>query len=101
MASLLLAAGEPGHRRSLPHARVMLHQPSGGAQGQASDIAIQAKEILKMRGMLNGLYVSHTGQQLKKVEEALERDYFLSATESKEFGLIDEVIEKRPPPAEE
>jgi ATP-dependent Clp protease protease subunit len=76
----------------------MLHQPSGGAQGQASDIAIQAKEILKMREMLNGLYVHHTGQELKTVEDALERDYFLTASESKDFGLIDEVIEKRPPP---
>jgi ATP-dependent Clp protease, protease subunit len=97
MASLLLSAGEKGHRRSLPHARVMLHQPSGGAQGQASDIAIQAKEILKMRDLLNNLYVQHTGQESRKIEEALERDYFLSAPEAQQFGIIDEVIAKRMP----
>lgn len=96
MASLLLAAGEPGARRALPHARVMLHQPSGGAQGQASDIAIQAKEILKMRDMLNGLYVKHTGLDAPKIEEALERDFFLTADEAKSFGVVDEVLEKRP-----
>lgn len=97
MASLLLAAGEAGHRRSLPHSRVMLHQPSGGAQGQASDIAIAAKEILKMRELLNGLYVRHTGQESQRVEEVLERDYFMSATEAQRFGIVDEVIEQRPP----
>ncbi|KAL4448540.1 hypothetical protein ABPG75_005759 [Micractinium tetrahymenae] len=97
MASLLLAAGETGHRRSLPHSRVMLHQPSGGAQGQASDIAIAAKEILKMRELLNGLYVRHTGQEPQRVEEVLERDYFMSADEARRFGIVDEVIEQRPP----
>lgn len=96
MASLLLAAGEPGHRRTLPHARVMLHQPSGGAQGQASDIEIHAREILKMRNTLNGLYQKHTGQALDRIERALERDYFMTGTEAKEFGVVDEVIERRP-----
>ncbi|GAB4817487.1 hypothetical protein N2152v2_004533 [Parachlorella kessleri] len=101
MASLLLAAGAEGHRKSLPHTRVMLHQPSGGAQGQASDIAIQAKEILKMRDMLNGLYVKHTGQDRQRVEEVLERDFFMSAEEAREFGIVDEVILGRPKEAEE
>ncbi|KAI3426189.1 hypothetical protein D9Q98_008566 [Chlorella vulgaris] len=96
MASLLLAAGEVGHRRSLPHSRVMLHQPSGGAQGQASDIAIAAKEILKMRDLLNKLYVKHTGQEPARVEDVLERDFFMSAPEAREFGIVDEVIEQRP-----
>ncbi|PSC73393.1 ATP-dependent Clp protease proteolytic subunit [Micractinium conductrix] len=96
MASLLLAAGEKGHRRTLPHSRVMLHQPSGGAQGQASDIAIAAKEILKMRELLNGLYVKHTGQDAARVEEVLERDFFMSAPEAKDFGIVDEVIAQRP-----
>lgn len=95
MASLLLAAGEPGHRRSLPHSRIMLHQPSGGAQGQASDIAIHAEEILKMRDLLNRLYNKHTGQAVEEVAKNLERDKFLSSMEAKNFGLIDEVIEKR------
>eukprot|EP00887_Chlorella_sp_A99_P004222 scaffold15.g4222.t1 len=99
MASLLLAAGAPGQRRSLPHSRVMLHQPSGGAQGQASDIAIQAKEILKTRDMLNALYVRHTGQPAARIEDCLERDYFMSAVEAAEFGIVDEVIERRPPEA--
>lgn len=96
MASLILAAGENGHRRSLPHARVMLHQPSGGAQGQASDIEIHAKEILKMRDMLNELYKRHTSQPLNKISRALERDYFMNAEEAKAFGIVDEVIDKRP-----
>ncbi|KAL4423094.1 hypothetical protein ABPG77_005899 [Micractinium sp. CCAP 211/92] len=91
MASLLLAAGEDGHRRSLPHS------PSGGAQGQASDIAIAAKEILKMRELLNGLYVRHTGQEPQRVEDVLERDFFMSAAEARDFGIVDEVIEQRPP----
>ncbi|EFN56134.1 hypothetical protein CHLNCDRAFT_56121 [Chlorella variabilis] len=96
MASLLLAAGEAGQRRSLPHSRVMVHQPSGGARGQATDIAIAAKEILKMRELLNGLYVKHTGQTAQRVEEVLERDFFMSAPEAREFGIVDEVIEQRP-----
>lgn len=96
MGSLLLAAGEPGHRRSLPNSRIMLHQPSGGASGQASDIAIQAKEILALRSRLNQLYVKHTGKTAEEIEDALERDYFLSPEEAVNFGVIDEVIEKRP-----
>ncbi|KAK2080855.1 ATP-dependent Clp protease proteolytic subunit 2, mitochondrial [Prototheca wickerhamii] len=95
MASLLVAAGAPGQRRSLPHSRIMLHQPSGGAQGQASDIAIHAKEILKMREMLNGLYVHHTGQSKKRIEDTLERDYFMNADEALAFGVVDEVVRPR------
>jgi ATP-dependent Clp protease, protease subunit len=96
MASLLLAAGAPGHRRSLPHSRIMLHQPSGGAQGQATDIEIQAREILKMRDVLNGLYNYHTSQPVEKISQALERDFFMNAEEAKEFGIVDEVIQTRP-----
>lgn len=96
MASLLLAAGAPGERRSLPNARVMVHQPSGGASGQASDIAIHAREILDMRSRLNKLYVKHTGASLETIEQSMERDKFLSPEEAKKFGLIDEVIETRP-----
>ena len=100
MGSLLLAAGEPGMRYALPHARVMVHQPSGGFQGQASDIERHAKEILDLRHRLNQIYVNHTGQPLEKIEEALERDNFLTAEAARDFGLIDEVIEKRLAPAE-
>jgi ATP-dependent Clp protease protease subunit len=96
MASLLLAAGEPGHRRTLPHSRIMLHQPSGGAQGQATDIEIQAREILKVRDTLNGLYKRHTAQPLDKISRALERDFFMTAEEAQEFGIVDEVIAQRP-----
>lgn len=96
MGSLLLAAGEPGQRYSLPNARVMVHQPSGGAQGQATDIEIQAREILKLRTRLNEIYVNHTGQKIEAIEEALERDRFMSPEEAKEFGLIDEVVNTRP-----
>ncbi|KAJ4812097.1 ATP-dependent Clp protease proteolytic subunit [Rhynchospora pubera] len=96
MGSLLLAAGAPGERRCLPNARVMIHQPSGGAQGQATDIAIQAKEILKVRDRLNKIYQKHTGQPLDKIEQCMERDLFMSPEEAKEFGLIDEIIEHRP-----
>lgn len=95
MGSLLLAAGEPGMRYALPNARIMVHQPSGGFQGQASDIERHAREILDLRDRLNKVYVNHTGQKLEKIEEALERDTFLTADEAKEFGLIDEVINKR------
>lgn len=95
MGSLLLAAGEPGMRYALPNARIMVHQPSGGFQGQASDIERHAREILDLRDRLNKVYVKHTSQKLEKIEEALERDTFLTAQESKDFGLIDEVIEKR------
>jgi ATP-dependent Clp protease protease subunit len=96
MGSLLLAAGTPGKRFSLPNSRVMLHQPSGGAQGQAADIEIQAREILKLRARLNDIYVQHTGQTLDTIEATMERDTFMSAHEAKTFGLIDEVVERRP-----
>ncbi len=98
MGSLLLAAGEPGQRYSLPNSRIMVHQPSGGAQGQATDIEIQAKEILSLRERLNGIYVKHTGQNLEHIQEALERDKFMSPDEAKEFGLIDKIFDKRPLP---
>ena len=96
MGSLLLTAGAKGKRFALPNSRIMIHQPSGGAQGQATDIEIQAREILRMRARLNEIYVEHTGQKLKAIEEAMERDNFMSAEEAKKFGLIDEVVEKRP-----
>jgi len=100
MGSFLLAAGEPGMRVALKNARIMIHQPSGGAQGQATDIEIQAKEILRVRHAMNELYVKHTGQTLDVIERAMERDKFLSAEEAKVFGLIDEVVETRPTPLE-
>ncbi|AWK87189.1 ATP-dependent Clp endopeptidase proteolytic subunit ClpP [Azospirillum thermophilum] len=96
MGSLLLAAGAPGKRFSLPNSRIMVHQPSGGAQGQAADIEIQAQEILKLRSRLNDIYARHTGQSLDVIEAAMERDKFMSPEEAKAFGLIDEVVEKRP-----
>ncbi|MBS4045801.1 MAG: ATP-dependent Clp endopeptidase proteolytic subunit ClpP [Alphaproteobacteria bacterium] len=99
MGSLLLAAGEKGKRFALPNARIMVHQPSGGFQGQAADIEIHAKEILDMRSRLNGIYAKHTGQSLDKIEAAMERDRFLTPTEAKEFGLVDEVVERRAEPA--
>ena len=95
MGSLLLCAGEKGMRYALPNARIMVHQPSGGFQGQASDIMIHAQEILNIRKRLNEIYVKHTGQPIKKIEEALERDQFFTADGAKEFGLVDKVIEKR------
>jgi ATP-dependent Clp protease protease subunit len=94
--SLLLTAGAKGKRFALPNARVMVHQPSGGAQGQATDIEIQAREILKLRERLNQIYVECTGQKLSDIENAMERDRFMSAEEAKTFGLIDAVVEKRP-----
>lgn len=94
--SMLLMAGAAGKRYSLPNARIMVHQPSGGARGQATDIEIQAKEILRLREMLNGLYVKHCGQKLAAVERAMERDNFMSPEEAKKFGLIDHVVEKHP-----
>ncbi len=100
MGSFLLAAGEPGMRVALTNARVMVHQPSGGAQGQATDIEIQAREILRTRQTMNELYAKHTGQDIDVIERAMERDKFLSAAEAKEFGLIDEVMDKRPSPIE-
>ncbi|MFV0322158.1 MAG: ATP-dependent Clp protease proteolytic subunit [Alphaproteobacteria bacterium] len=95
MGSLLLAAGAEGRRVSLPNARIMVHQPSGGAQGQATDIEIQAKEILSLRKRLNQIYVKHTGQKIAVIEKALERDNFMSAEEALKFGLIDKIVEKR------
>jgi ATP-dependent Clp protease protease subunit len=96
MGSLLLAAGAKGLRFALPNARVMVHQPSGGFQGQATDIMLHAQEILNLKRRLNEIYVRHTGQPIKKIEDALERDFFLTAEAAKEFGLIDQVLEKRP-----
>ncbi len=95
MGSLLLTAGEEGMRFALPHARVMLHQPSGGAQGQATDIEIQAREILALRERLNNIYVKHTGQTYETIEKSLDRDNFMTAERAKEFGLIDQVVSKR------
>ncbi len=95
MGSLLLCAGAKGARMALPNARIMVHQPSGGFQGQASDIARHAEDIVKMKRRLNEMYVQHTGQDYDKIEKTLDRDHFMTADEAKEFGLIDEVIEKR------
>lgn len=96
MGSLLLSAGAPGKRYSLPNSRIMVHQPSGGFQGQATDIEIHAREILALRSRLNNIYVEHTGQPLDVIEQAMERDKFMTATDAKEFGLVDEVVERRP-----
>jgi ATP-dependent Clp protease, protease subunit len=96
MGSLLLAAGAKDMRFALPNARIMVHQPSGGFQGQATDIMLHAQEILNLKRRLNEIYVKHTGQPLKKIEDALERDMFLTAEMARDFGLIDRVIEKRP-----
>ncbi len=98
MGSLLLAAGAKGKRFSLPNSRIMVHQPSGGAQGQASDIEIQAREILRMRQRLNEIYVEHTGKTLNEIKKAMDRDNFMEANDAKAFGLIDEVVDKRPEP---
>lgn len=96
MGSLLLTAGAEGKRYALPNSRVMVHQPHGGAQGQATDIEIQAQEILRLREALNDIYVKHTGQSLSVIEDALERDKFMSAEEALEFGILDKVVEERP-----
>ena len=96
MGSLLLAAGADKKRYALPSARIMIHQPSGGAQGQAADIEIQAREILALRARLNGIYAKHTKQQIEVIERAMDRDKFMTPDEAKEFGLIDEVFFKRP-----
>src|ERR1700686_2919171 len=96
MSSLLLAAGKKGMRFALPNSRIMLHQPSGGFEGQATDIMVHAQEILNLKKRLNQIYVHHTGQPLKKIEDALERDYFLTAEMAVEFGVVDKVIDKRP-----
>src|SRR5690242_11740922 len=95
MGSFLLAAGRPGKRSALPHSRIMIHQPSGGAQGTAADIEIQAKEILYLRGKMNELYSKHTGQKLEVIERDMDRDRFMSAEEAKAYGLIDHVIERK------
>ena len=96
MGSLLLCSGAKGKRYSLPHSRIMMHQPSGGTQGQATDIEIQAKEILLLRERLNNIYVENTGQKLSVIEDAVERDNFMSPEESVKFGIIDEVVTSRP-----
>jgi ATP-dependent Clp protease protease subunit len=96
MGALLLAAGDAGKRFALPNSRVMIHQPMGGFQGQASDIEIHAKEILKTRDRLNKIYVKHTGQDLKTIEDVMERDRFMTPEEAKAFGLVDEVLAQRP-----
>ena len=95
MGSLLLSAGSPGKRFSLPNARIMVHQPSGGFQGQASDIERHAQEILSLRSRLNDIYVKHTGQNLKTIEKALDRDTFMTSDDAMKFGLIDKVVENR------
>lgn len=97
MGSLLLAGGAKGKRYTLPNSRVMIHQPSGGVQGQAADIEIQAREILALRQRLNDIYVKHTGRKLPEIETAMERDKFMSAHEAKEFGIVDEVVTSRTP----
>ncbi len=96
MGSLLLAAGKAGMRFALPNARIMLHQPSGGFQGQATDIMLHAQEILNIKKRLNDIYVKHTGQALKKIEDALERDYFLTGEMAVEWGVVDKVLDRRP-----
>ncbi len=101
MGSLLLTAGAKGKRYSLPNSRIMIHQPSGGVQGQATDIEIQAREILSLRKRLNEIYVTHTGQTLDMIEKSVERDKFLSPDEARAFGLIDEVVYNRPPRPED
>ncbi len=95
MAAVLLAAGAPGKRFALPYARIMIHQPSGGSQGQATDIEIQAKEILRMKDILNRILVQHTGQPLKRIAADTDRDFFMSAEEAVRYGLVDRVIDKR------
>jgi ATP-dependent Clp protease protease subunit len=101
MGSLLLAGGTPGCRFALPNSRIMLHQPSGGAQGMAADIDIQAREILRTRANLNRLYVHHTGQELSEIERVMDRDYFLDVHQAKKFGVIDQVLDKRHRDAED
>ncbi|MCP3141788.1 ATP-dependent Clp endopeptidase proteolytic subunit ClpP [Pyxidicoccus xibeiensis] len=95
MGALLLLAGAKGKRYALPNSRIMIHQPLGGAQGQATDIDIQAKEILRLRAYINGLIVKHTGHTIERIEKDTERDYFMSAEDARQYGLIDEVVEKQ------
>ncbi|MEW6494428.1 MAG: ATP-dependent Clp protease proteolytic subunit, partial [Cyanobacteriota bacterium] len=97
MGSFLLAAGKKGKRLALPHSRIMIHQPSGGTRGQASDIEIEAREILRIRHQLNEIYARNTGQSIEKIEKDMDRDFFMSAQEALEYGLIDRVIEERSP----
>jgi len=96
MGSLLLAAGQKGQRFALPNVRILVHQPKGGFEGQATDIMLHAQEILNLKKRLNAIYMKHTGQPLQKIEDALERDYFMTAEMAKDFGLVDKVIDKRP-----
>ncbi len=100
MGSLLLAAGEKGMRFALPNARIMVHQPSGGFQGQATDISIHAKEILELKDRLNKIYVHHTGQDIKTVEDALERDNFMTPENARDWGIVDEIVKSRPKDAD-
>jgi len=95
MAALLLCAGEKGMRYALPHSRILIHQPLGGAQGQATDIGIQAREILRLREDLNGILAGHTGQSMERIEKDTERDYFMTAKEAQEYGIIDTIMVKR------
>lgn len=95
MAAVLLAAGTKGKRYALPHARIMLHQPLGGAQGQATDINIQAKEIMRLRALINEILVKHTGQSLERIEKDTDRDFYMTAEDAKEYGIVDEVISRR------
>ncbi len=95
MAAVLLAAGEKGKRYALPHARILIHQPLGGFQGQATEVEIQAREILRLRGVLNDILAKHTGQPLRRIEEDTERDFYMSSEDAKEYGIIDKVIQGR------
>jgi len=95
MAALLLCAGEKGKRYALPHSRILIHQPLGGAQGQATDIGIQAREILRLREDLNGILAGHTGQSMERIEKDTERDYFMTSKEAQEYGIIDTIMFKR------
>jgi ATP-dependent Clp protease protease subunit len=101
MGSLLLTAGEKGMRFTLPNSTIMVHQPSGGYQGQASDIEIHAKYTLELKNRLNQIYVNHTGQKMGDVEKAMDRDNFMTAAEAKDWGLVDEIVDKRDLPAED
>jgi ATP-dependent Clp protease protease subunit len=96
IAALLLAAGEKGKRYALPHSRILIHQPMGGFQGQATDVDIQAKEILRLREELNAILAKHTSQSLEKIQKDTERDFYMTGQQAKEYGIIDEVVEKRP-----